>query len=83
MVFSSLIFVFVFLPISIILYNLIDDKLKNLLLLSISLLFYAWGEPKYILLMIISFIFNYYIGEKISKENNKKKKKTIFIIGLV
>ena len=83
MVFSSLIFVFVFLPISIILYNLIDDKLKNLLLLSISLLFYAWGEPKYILLMIISIIFNYYIGEKISKENNKKKKKTIFIIGLV
>lgn len=54
-VFSSITFLCVFLPISFILYYLVPGlKLKNILLLFVSLIFYTYGEPKYVLLMIVS-----------------------------
>ncbi|MDE7028374.1 MAG: hypothetical protein K2P63_00150, partial [Lachnospiraceae bacterium] len=58
-VFSSLIFVWLFLPIVFIRYFIVPRK--NIFLLCSSLLFYAWGEPKYILIMICSIIMNYLI----------------------
>ena len=58
MVFSSLTFLFLYLPILIIFYFSIKNiKVKNIILLVFSLIFYAWGEPKYIVLMILSIIF--------------------------
>lgn len=75
MLFSSMIFLWVFLPITLILHTLIDKKYKNKFLLLASLIFYAWGEPKYILLMILSICINYVYGIFIDKEdfNNKRK----------
>ncbi|WP_315168062.1 MBOAT family O-acyltransferase [Metaclostridioides mangenotii] len=82
MIFSSLIFLFSFLPIVFILYYLVSDKLKNFVLLLASLFFYAWGEPKYIFLMLGSIAANYIFGLKVSS-NNKKEKKLWLIISVI
>ena len=58
MVFSSIVFIFMFLPAVMILYRFIPEKMKNGLLLIASLIFYAWGEPVYVFLMIFSIVFN-------------------------
>ena len=54
MVFSSLLFLFRFLPIVFLVYVITPKKLKNFVLFLASLIFYAWGEPKYVVLMIFS-----------------------------
>lgn len=72
MVFSSTTFLILFLPITLIAYYLIGIALtrsiavKNGILLLASLVFYAWGEPVYIFLMLISILFNYVIGKDIA-----------------
>ena len=71
MVFSSISFLFFFMPIFFITYYLTPKKFKNLVLLVFSLIFYAWGEPIYVFLMIISSLINY-IFAKIIYKNNKK-----------
>ena len=92
MVFSSLIFLCIFLPIMIIGYYLLPKKCRNIYLLLGSLFFYAWGEPKYIFLMLASIVGNYLFGMIIHtcavKENTKVKKITLaltiaFNIGLL
>ena len=70
MVFSSILFTFLFLPVVIALYFVIrNDKARNLVLLAASLLFYAWGEPKFVFVMLASIAVNYVlarlIGEKV------------------
>lgn len=82
MVFSSLVFLFSFLPVVLISYYLVNDKLKNIVLLLASLFFYAWGEPKYIFLMIVSIAFNYIFGLKVDS-NNLKEKKLWLIISVI
>lgn len=72
MIFSSLIFVWLFLPIVFIGYFIFPGKLKNLFLLLCSLFFYAWGEPLYILLMIGLILINYIIGLLLDKFRNKQ-----------
>ena len=62
MVFSSILFIFFFLPIFLILYFIAPKKLKNTILLIFSLIFYAWGEPIYIILMLLSTLINYVIA---------------------
>ena len=62
MVFSSAIFLLKFLPIVFIANYVIKDEYSNILLLIASLVFYAWGEPYLVILMIISIIFNWRIG---------------------
>lgn len=59
MVFSSSIFLFIFLPISVIGYYLLDHKFRNIFLLIISLLFYAWGEPRFVFILMGSVLMNY------------------------
>ena len=59
MLFSSIVFLFTFLPIILILYYVLPKGMKNPVLLLGSLIFYAWGEPIYLFLMIFSIIFNY------------------------
>ena len=61
MVFSSSIFLFIFLPFVLIGYFLIRDNLKNLFLMAMSLIFYAWGEPRFVLIMILSILLNYFL----------------------
>lgn len=68
MVFSSLVFVCIFLPVVLILHSVITNrKVKNGLLLAASLLFYAYGEPVYILLMLASTLFNYGLALLLAK----------------
>ena len=72
MVFSSIVFVCIFLPVVVILHSVIGNrKAKNGLLLAASLLFYAYGEPVYIFLMLASTLFNYVIALGLHK--NRKK----------
>ncbi len=82
MVFSSLVFLFEFLPIVFLVYYLANNKLKNFVLLLASLFFYAWGEPKYIFLMLASIAINYIFGLKVSS-NNKKEKKLWLIFSII
>ena len=65
MIFSSLFFLFVFLPLTLLVYLFVPKKAKNIVLLISSLIVYAWGEPVYILLMVFSIIYNYISGMEI------------------
>ena len=73
MVFSSIVFLFTFLPIILVLYYLVPGKIKNPVLLLCSLVFYAWGEPVYIFLMVISILLNYLNGIDLARKQGKKK----------
>ena len=66
MIFSSLFFICIFLPVTLILYYVVPRKAKNLILLIMSLIFYAWGEPVYVLLMMFSIVYNYFAARSIS-----------------
>ena len=79
MLFSSILFLFTFLPVTLILYYLAPGKLKNVVLLAASLVFYAWGEPVYIFLMIFSLLFNYISGLDVARNlgNAGKARKSI------
>ena len=67
MVFSTIIFLCAFLPITIIGYYLVPDRLKNYFLLAMSLFFYAWGEPKFVWVMLGSVLVNYGLGMWIAR----------------
>ena len=71
MVFSSLLFLFFFLPITLLLYFCGSRKMKNAILLIVSLIFYAWGEPVYIFLMLFSAVADYFHGLFIEKHRLK------------
>ena len=81
MVFSSLVFLWTFLPLIFIGYFLIQDNFKNIFLLLASLIFYSWGEPKYIFLMLCSILFNYAVGLFIDKYEKQKRFLLILCIG--
>ena len=78
------IFIFVFLPITILIYYIAPKKLKNLALFIASLIFYAWGEPIYITIMLFSTVFDFFNGLAIEKyRDNKRVSKAILINSLV
>ena len=62
MIFSSLFFLMIFLPVLLLIYCIVPEKARNVILLIASLFFYAFGEPKYVLVMLGSIIFNYVMG---------------------
>ena len=83
MVFSSFTFIAFFLPITIILYFICKNKTwRNCVLLVMSLVFYAWGEPRFVLMMILSIIVNYFTGLLMHRAEirNKKGQKRLFMI---
>ena len=85
MLFNSITFLWLFLPILLVLYfsiGKIFPKTKNYILLVFSLVFYAWGEPKYVLLMIASIVVNYIFGLLIdrARRKRKKKQKTLWLV---
>ena len=97
MVFSDLFFLFVFIPAFALCYLLatyIDKKFlsdglkqvntcKNWTLVAYSLIFYAWGEPVYVFLMLFSVLVNFFVGRFIDSQQEQKKRKTALVIGLV
>lgn len=84
MVFTDLIFLFCFLPISVLLTKLIRNvKLQNILLAVLSLLFYAWSNPIYVVLLILSILWNYFTAFELEAQNDEKTKKILLIVSVV
>lgn len=83
MLFSSITFLYYFLPLLSIVYFIANNKLKNSILLIASLIFYAWGEPKYVCIMIFSIISSFYYGIYIEKYIDKWQSKCILILSIV
>lgn len=79
MVFSSILFIFRFLPVALILYFLTPKKYKNFTLLILSLVFYSWGEIKYIFIMFASIFVDYFASLGIEKYRGKKKATILFL----
>lgn len=82
MVFSSNIFIFIYLPIVLLTYYLLDKKYRNYFLLLASLFFYFWGEPKHLYIIIVSILVNYLSGLLVDAGNTALKKKTFLVIGI-
>ncbi len=80
MLFSSITFLYYFLPILLIIYFLVKNKYKNLILFIFSLLFYFYGEPKYIIILLLSCFINYKLALLIEESNNKKLYLNIAIV---
>ena len=83
MVFSSIFFIFCFLPPFLLLYYLVPEKFRNILLFIGSLIFYAWGDPIYVVLMLFSSFFNYYMAleiDHLDKYPKGRKKNLIFAV---
>lgn len=84
MVFSSTIFLCIFLPIVLLGYYICPKKGRNLFLLIASLVFYAWGEPKYVLLMMLSITINYVFGLLMEKNRqNARRIKLMLVLSVV
>lgn len=80
MVFSSTIFLCVYLPLVLLGYYICPKKGRNLFLLIVSLVFYAWGEPKYVFLMIFSILINYVFGRLIDKNRGRQKRMKLLLV---
>ena len=79
MLFSSITFLFVFLPIVLAVYFLVPYRFKNLVMLIASLFFYAWGEPVYVILMILSICLNYVCGLDIAEKADDDRNNSSFL----
>lgn len=86
MVFSSLVFTFIFLPIVVVLYYLCKEKYRNYILLIASLAFYAYGEPQFVFVMLASIVANYYCAVWIDKAkitNSTKTARNILVLNII
>lgn len=88
LVFSSITFLYYFLPIVVVLYFITpmpngSPKLRNITLLVASIVFYGWGEPIYLLLMVAEIFILWFFGLKIDKYRGKFKSKLFLILSLV
>ena len=80
MVFSSTIFLCVYLPLVLLGYYICPKKGRNLFLLIVSLVFYAWGEPKCVFLMIFSILVNYIFGRLMDKNRGRQKRMKLLLV---
>lgn len=86
MVFSSFVFLFAFLPVLLLVYYICPAKIRNLVLLVASLFFYAWGEPRYVWIMVFSIVFDYTNGsliEYFKGLNKNKAAKTVLVVDML
>ena len=83
MVFSSSLFLFVFLPIVLLGYYFCNNGIKNIWLLLASIIFYSWGEPRYVIIMLFSIIGNYVLGILIDKYEKKITKSFFLLLAVV
>ena len=80
MVFSSLVFMFAYLPITLLAYYLVPRQGRNIFLFIVNLIFYGWGEPRLVLLMVFNIFFNDIGGWLVDKNRADAKKKKLFLI---
>ncbi len=83
MLFSSIPFLYYFFPIVVLLYLIAPKVLKNSVLLLASLVFYAWGEPRYVVLMVVTILLGYVLGLLIEKYQGQKLSKVFLVLSLV
>ena len=79
MLFSSITFLYYFLPLTLLCYFLAPRRAKNAVLLLFSLVFYAWGEPKYVLFMVASILQGYLFGRLVEKYRNYPRRSKLFL----
>ncbi len=79
MVFSGVLFLFYFLPITLLLYFILPKRARNLALFVLSLIFYSWGEPVYVSIMLFSTVFDFLNGQMIEKYADNIKMKRVFL----
>lgn len=82
MVFSSIVFIFYFLPAFLVAYFIAPRKLKNYIALAASIAFYAWGAPKFVFVILISTIIDFYLVQALHKSENNKRRKSYLILSL-
>lgn len=80
MVFSSIVFLYIFLPIMLLLYFIVPSKFKNAIMILASLVFFAWGEIRYIFIMLVLAVMDFICGKQITKYQDNKKKKILFLM---
>ncbi len=83
MVFSSVYFLFLFLPLVLLVYYIVPWRFRNLVLLAASLLFYAWGEGFYVLIMIVSIVSNHVLGIWINRNHKRLTPGTVLLIAVL
>ena len=83
MLFSSTTFIFLFLPIVSATYLLARKEIRNNLLLLASLFFYAWGEPRYLLIMLLTILINYVGANYISRSKNDRHRKILLVLSII
>lgn len=80
MVFSSIVFLYIFLPIMLLLYFIVPSKFKNAIMILASLVFFAWGEIRYIFIMLLLAIMDFFCGRKITQYADNKKKRLLYLL---
>jgi len=80
MVFSSIVFLYFFLPVMLLLYFIVPKKFKNAIMIFASLIFFAWGEIRYIFIMLLLAIMDFFCGKKITQNSDNKKKKLLYLL---
>ena len=75
MAFNDISFLFLFFPVALLLHKVMPMKGKNIMLLILSLIFFAWGSPRYVLLLILSILFNYFTGLQMAKQKEEQDEK--------
>lgn len=86
MIFSSAIFLFLFLPLAITIYYTVlrkNRRLQNVFLCVLSILFYAWGEPAFVFVMLLSITVNYFFGKYIAQNDSQQKRKLAVTISVI
>ncbi len=79
MVFSSIVFLYIFLPIMLLVYFIVPKKFKNAIMILASLIFFAWGEIRYIFIMLLLAVMDYWCGKKIDKYYENRTKRRIYL----
>lgn len=80
MVFSSLTFLFVFLPLTLGIYYLVPTRYKNAVLFASGIIFYAWGEPIYVWVMVLSTLIDYTAGRMMHRFDDHQRMRTVFLL---
>ena len=83
MVFSSIIFLFYFIPAFFLVYYIVPNRFRNFICLLGSLFFYAWGEPYYVFLMLLSIALNYFLGRSLRFDRADKARKHVMLLACV
>jgi len=83
MVFSSIVFLFFFLPIFLLVYYLVPSKLKNYTILLASIIFYAWGAPDFIFIVLLSMIVNFYTVKAMHQTRRIKPKQILLGLSVI